>query len=196
MEIRKKLAYQFIGIVAVILLFTLVAIYFSFSQARKEEFYDRLGSKAKLVAQMLIDIDEIDSELLKRIERNNPLSLPNEKIVIYDYQNELIYTTDDENVLTITDEEIDEVRLEEEIRFRQGRYEIFGQFYTGQYDRIVVFAAATDIFGVNKLKRLRIIMFIVFVLSLFIVYIAGRLFAIRALAPISEIVTQVNKIEL
>ena len=43
MEIRKKLAYLFIAIVAFILWFTLVAIYFSFSQARKEEFYDRLG---------------------------------------------------------------------------------------------------------------------------------------------------------
>lgn len=196
MEIRKKLAYQFTGIVAVILLFTLVAIYFSFSQARKEEFYDRLGSKAKLVAQMLIDIDEIDSELLKRIERNNPLSLPNEKIVIYDYQDILLYTTDDDNALTITDEKIDEVRLKDEMRFKQGKHEIFGQFYTGEYARIVVFAAATDIFGVNKLKRLRIIMFIVYVLSLFIIYLAGRLFAIRALAPISDITSQVNKIEL
>ena len=196
MEIRRKLAYQFIGIVAVILVFTLVAIYFSFSQARKEEFYDRLGSKAKLVAQMLIDIDEIDSELLKRIERNNPLSLPNEKIVIYDFKNELIYTTDDDNLLTIADEKIDQVRLQEEIRFKQGSYEIYGQFYAGQYDRIVVFAAATDIFGMNKLKRLRIIMFIVLVLSLIFVYFAGRLFAVRALAPISRIVNQVNKIEL
>ncbi|WP_372647556.1 sensor histidine kinase [Draconibacterium sp.] len=196
MEIRKKLTYQFIGIVAIILLFSMVAIYISFSKTRQEEFFDRLSSKAKLVAQMLIDIDEIDSELLKRIELNNPLSLPNEKIIIYDYQDEVIYTTDDENILSITNEIIDDVRLEEETQFKQGMYEIFGQFYTGQYDRIVVFAAATDIFGMNKIKRLRIILVIVFVLSLIIVYFSGRLFAVRALAPISQMVNQVNKIEL
>jgi signal transduction histidine kinase len=196
MEIRKKLAYQFIGIFAFILLFSMVAIYLSFSQARKEEFYDRLGSKAKMVAQMLIDIDEINSELLKKIEKNNPLSLPNEKIVIFDYQDEKIYSTDEENILKLDIDKIQEVRLKDEIRFKQNGFEIYGQFYTGQFDRIVVFAAATDIFGINKLKRLRIIMLIVFILSLFIVYFAGQLFAVRALSPILKIVRQVNKIEI
>ena len=195
MEIRKKLAYQFIGIVAFILWLTLVVIYILFSQARKEEFYDRLGSKAKLVAQMLVDIDEINSELLKKIEKNNPLSLPNEKIVIFNYQDEKIYSTDDENILQITAGKIQQVRLENEIRFKQNAYEIYGQFYTGQYDRIIVFAAATDIFGMHKLQRLRLIMFFVFVLSLVFVYFAGRLFAVRALSPILKIVNQVNTIE-
>ncbi len=196
MEIRRKLTFQFIGMVALILLFTLVLVYFSFSQARKEEFYDRLGSKARLVAQMLIDIDEIDSELLKKIEQNNPLSLPNERIVIYDYNDIQIYSTNDDNELVIPVEKIRQVRLQEEVRFRQGAYEIFGNYYTGQYDRIVVFAAATDIFGINKLKRLRLIMLIVFVLSLGAVYFAGRWFALRALLPISKIVSQVNGIEV
>lgn len=196
MEIRKKLTYQFIGIVAFILLFSLVAIYVSFSQARKEEFYDRLGSKAKLVAQMLIDIDEIDTELLKRIEKNNPLSLAGEKIVIFDYENKKIYSTDEENSLIFPINLIQQVRSKEEVRFRQKEYEVIGQFYTGHSDRIVVFAAANDIFGMNKLQRLRIIMLIVFIVSLVIVFIAGRLFAMRALAPISNIVKQVNRIEL
>ncbi len=196
MEIRKKLAYQFIGIVAFILLFSLLAIYISFSQSRKEEFYGRLGNKAKLVAQMLIDIDEIDSELLKRIERNNPLSLPNEKIVIFDYKNKKIYSNDYRDSLDFSGTLIQQVRMQEEIRFRQNKYEIIGQFYTGKFDRIVVFAAATDIFGMNRLKRLRIIMLIVFVSSLAIVFIAGRVFAIRALAPISNIVKQVIGIEV
>lgn len=196
MEIRRKLTYQFIGIVAFILLFSFVAIYISFSQSRKEEFYDRLGSKAKLVAQMLVDIDEIDSELLKKIEKNNPLSLSNEKIVIFDYQNKKIFSSDDDNTLLFSEARIQQIRNQEEVRFRQNTYEIFGQFYTGEFDRIVVFVAATDIFGMNKLKMLRIIMLIVFIASLVIVFIAGRMFAMRALAPISNIVKQVNRIEV
>src|SRR5680860_1444467 len=145
---------------------------------------------------MLIDIDEIDADLLKKIEKNNPLSLPNEKIIIFDFENKKIYSTDDDNTLIIPANRIQKVRQQEEVHFRQNSYEIYGQFYTGQFDRIVVFAAATDIFGLNKLKRLRIIMLIVFILSLVIVYVAGRLFAIRALAPISNIVKQVNGIEV
>jgi len=194
MEIRRKLLYQFIGIVALILMLSSLSVYISFSTGRKEEFYERLGSKAKMVAQMLIEIDEIDAELLKRIEKNNPVSLPNEKIIIYDYQGKIVYSTDDEHLLAISPELITEVRLKEEVRLKQGSYEILGQFYTGQYDRYVVFAAATDIYGLGKIKRLRIILLIVFVISLFIVFLSGKIFVSRALTPISNIMSQVGAI--
>ncbi len=196
MEIRKKLLYQFIAIVAVILFFSSLTIYLSFSRTRKDDFFDRLGSKATMAAQLLIEFDEIDADLLKRIELNSPLSLPNEKIVIYDYQNQVIYSTDEYQLLEITQESIDDVRLQGEIRMKQKPYEIVGQFYTGQYDRFVVFAAATDIFGLNKLVRLRLILLIVFFVSLIIVFFSGRIFATRALDPISNIMSQVEAIEV
>ena len=59
MDIRKKITYQFLGSVALLLWVSLMAIYFSFSQARKEEFYDRLGRKAKLVASISVHIYEL-----------------------------------------------------------------------------------------------------------------------------------------
>src|SRR3972149_8501647 len=155
MEIRKKITYQFIGIVAIILLLSSVAIYISFSKYRKEEFYNRLASKAKQVAQMLMEIDGIDARLLRKIEENNPLNLAKEKIIIYDYQNVKIYSNDIDSVLIISKNLVDEVRLKGDIRFSQKPYEVLGYFYTGHYDRIVVFIAATDIFGFYKLKSLQ-----------------------------------------
>jgi signal transduction histidine kinase len=194
MEIRKKLTYQFAAIVAVILFVSSLSIYFSFSQSRKEEFYGRLESKSKLIAQMLIEIEEIDTDLLHKIEKNNPLSLPNEKIIIYDYLNNKIYSSDEDNMLKIPDTYLNRVRLEKKLRYTQESYEILGAFYTGEYDRIVVFAAATDIFGFNKLRQLRLILFIVFITSLIIVYFAGRIFAARALKPVTNIIAEVNDI--
>ena len=194
MEIRKKLLYQFIGIVAMILVFVSLSVYFSFSEGRKQEFYERLGSKAKMVAQMLIDIDEIDAELLKKIEKNNPVSLQNEKIIIYDFQDKIVYSTDEDGFLKITPEMISEVRLKEEVRLKQMTHEILGQFYAGKYDRYVVFASAQDIYGLLKLTRLRIILLIVFIISLFIIYISGKIFVSRALTPISNIMAQVSAI--
>lgn len=194
MEIRRKLLYQFIATVALILLLSSLAIYFSFSKLRKEEFYERLDSKAKMVVQMLIEIDEIDAELLKKIEKNNPVSLPDEKIIIYDYQNNILYSTDEDHILKITTELLDEIRLNEALRLKQKPYEILGQFYTSKYDRYVVFAAANDIFGLNKLYRLRVILIIVFLINLVIVFFFGRIFASRALKPISNIMSQVDAI--
>ena len=194
MEIRKKLLFQFIGIVAMILLLSSLSVYISFSEGRKQEFYGRLESKSKMVAQMLIDIDEIDTELLKKIEEHNPVSLPFEKIIIYDYQDKILYSTDYDQLLSISPELITSVRLKEEVSLIQKPYEILGQFYAGKYDRYVVFAAATDIFGLAKLKRLRVILFIVFMISLFIVFVSGKIFVSRALTPISKIMAQVGAI--
>jgi signal transduction histidine kinase len=195
MQIKTKLTYQFSALVAIILLISSTAVYLSFSKIRKEEFYDRLSSKSKLVAQMLFEIEEIDAELLKRIEENNPLSLPNEKIIIINYENQRIYDTDDEISLDISEEIINKTRLEGELRLIQKPYEIIAKYYTDKYDRIVVVAAATDIFGFGKLRNLRIILIIVFISSLLITYFAGRLFSIRALRPVSDIIDEVNHIE-
>lgn len=143
---------------------------------------------------MLLAIDEIDKELLAKIEQNNPLSLPNEKIVIYDFQNNIIYSTDSENVLQINASTINKARLNGNIRYTQEPYEVFGAFYAGNFDRIVVFAAATDIFGFSKLEYLRLIMLVVFITSLIVVYFAGKIFSARALKPISNLIKQVDSI--
>lgn len=196
MEIRQKLTYQFTGIVAVIILISAISIYLSFSKGRKEEFFFRLESKTKLIAQMLMEIEGINTELLHKIEKNNPLSLPNEEIYIFDYLNNLLYSSDEDNNFNFSNELINRVRLENNVRLKQGEYEILGAFYTGEYDRIVVFAAATDIFGYSKLNRLGLILLIVFVSSLIIVYFAGKVFAARALMPVSDIINQVNNISV
>lgn len=196
MEIRKRLTYQFTAIVALLLLFSFISIYFSFSESRQEEFYERLGSKAKLVAQMLVEIDEIDTVLLGKIERNNPLSLPNEIIIIYDNLNEQIYNTDREHIFNISEAQINAVRLRGELEISEGPFEILGYFHTGQFDHIVVFVSAEDIFGMSKLRRLRLIIAIVYFSSLIVVYFSGRLFSARALQPISTMVTRVNGISV
>lgn len=195
MEIKKKITYQFIVIVAVILTISLTAIYVSFSELRKEEFYDRLSSKAKLAAQLLLEIDEIDIEVLQKIERNNPLSLPKEKIIIFDYRDNIIFSSDTTSDISISKSLINDTRLEGATQHHQGDYEIFGYFYTSQYDRVVIFTAATDIFGINKLERLRIVLIVVFIMGLVIVFISGKLFSSRALSPISEIIKKVDQIE-
>ena len=194
MEIRKKLGLQFILIVAILQLFSSIAIYFSFAEARQEEFFDRLESKATSVGQMLIDIDEIDTLLLRKIERNNPLSLPNERVIIFSHDNQMVFSNDERNDITLDGESIDEVRLNDIARSKIGAWEILGKFYKGENDRLVVFVAATDIYGMHKLARLRLILTLVFIAGLVFVYLAGRLFSGRAVRPIRRVIDQVGQI--
>ncbi len=194
MEIRKKINLQFTAIVAVIQVILTLAIYISFAKSREEDLYAKLEAKAKGVGQMLIDIVEIDAVLLEKIERNNPLSLPFEKIIIYNYQNHILFSNDENGEIKIYPSLIDQVRLNSRTRTRIGQYEVLGKFYTNPKERIVVFVAAIDLYGFKKLAILRLILVIVFVIGLVIVYFAGRVFAGRAVQPILKVMSQVDRI--
>jgi signal transduction histidine kinase len=122
--------------------------------------------------------------------------LPNEKIIIFDYNNDILYKTDENNLIEYNPQLLDQVRLNGSVKFRQGPYEALGIFYTGRYDRFVALAAATDIYGMQKLRSLKIILLVTFCLSLIIIYFAGKLFSGRALKPIKRVMDQVDKITI
>src|SRR6218665_3013837 len=122
MNIRTRLTLRFILSVAIIMIMSLVLIYIFSADYRTEDFYTRLHNKANNTAKLLIEVDEVDINLLRKIERDNPVSLPNEKIIVYDFHDEIIFSTDENNVINIDKNLLNSIRLEEEVRFRQGEY--------------------------------------------------------------------------
>lgn len=196
MNIRTKLTLRFIRITAVIFLLSSVLIYIFSAKYRQEDFYSRLQNKANNTAKLLIEVDEVDVALLRKMEQDNPVSLPNEKIVIYNYIDTVLFSTDDKADLKIDKSLLDSIRLEDEIRFKQGDYEVLGFLFKGQYDRFVVIAAAKDTYGLKRLKNLVFILLIVFAISIVIVSISAWIYAGKALQPIASIVNQVDEISI
>ncbi len=196
MNIRNRLTVRFIFIVAVILVLGSMLIYIFSADYREEDFYNRLRNKANNTAKILIDVDEIDATLLQKLEKDNPVSLPNEKIIIYDFKNQILFSTDQTQDIYIDQNLLDRIRLEDEVRYQENDYEILGFLFKSRYDRFTVVAAATDVYGFNKLKNLRTILLTVFAISIVIVSIAGWLFAGKALEPISGVISQVDEISI
>jgi hypothetical protein len=120
MNIRSKLTLRFISITAVIILFGSVLIYFFSADYRQDDFYNRLQNKANNTAKLLIEVDEVDVNLLRRIEQDNPVSLPDEKIIIYNFRDSLLFTTDEAEEIRIDQALLDQIRLDDEVRFTQG----------------------------------------------------------------------------
>lgn len=194
MQIRTKLTLQFLLIGGVIMICASGAIYISSAGYRQLDFYNRLENKAISTAKLLIDIEEVDADLLRRIEQDNPLSLPDEKVVILNYRNEVLYSSDENGVISRDTSLLDRIRLEEKVKLRQGPYEVIGILYTEMYDRFVVIAAASDIFGLGKLRNLRTILLLVCLISFILFSIAGWFYSGRALKPISGVVSRVEEI--
>ena len=194
MKIRSRLTFQFVGIVALLMLVSCLAIYYLSANYRENEFYDRLLTKSQNTAKLLLEVDEIDISLLERIEENNPLSLPNEHILIYNFDNQILYNSDRNTDFDVSSDLLDQIRLEKDVRFKRGDLEVLGYLFTDKYDRIVVISAGTDLYGNRKIKNLTTILFIVFCSSVVFILIMGWVYAGRAISPINNVITQAKRI--
>jgi signal transduction histidine kinase len=194
MNIRNKLLLLFVSIVALILTATSLSVYYFSSNYRKDEFYTRLTSKARNVARLALEVEEITHEVLLKIETDNPMSLSKEEVRVYNSKNEILYTSDLENVIEIEPGLLDRVREKHEVRFSQGEYECLGYLFSDQFGDFVVVIAAVDIFGYTKMSNLRTILVVVFGAAIFITSISGYFYVSRMLQPISKVIQEVDDI--
>lgn len=194
MRIRTRLTLQFVGIVAIIVFCSHLAIYYFSAQYRENQFYDRLRDKASTTAELLIKVDAVSAELLKIIDENKKDLLYEENVTVYNYLNEILYTNNEAKDFGASTDFLDKIRLDGEQRVAEGQVELIGIQYIDDYNRFVVTASAIDKFGRQKLQNLRNVLIGSFLLILLIVAIAGWIYAGRALRPISNIVNKVNTI--
>jgi signal transduction histidine kinase len=73
---------------------------------------------------------------------------------------------------------------------------VIGLLYADKYDRFVVIASALDIYGRSKLNNLKWIIIIGFLISIGFTVFIGKIYANRALKPMSDVVKQVDKITI
>lgn len=195
MNIRAKLTLRFSFIVASILLFFSVAIYLISSEYRKEEFYDRLESRATTTARLLVSVDEVDMNLLQIIDKNSVPTLPQEQICIYNQNNQLLYCSTEGDSIRLTDHAFKHVKKLGTYRFRYLELERVGFMYKGKGgEQFVVVASGHDRYGRRKLKNLSTVLIIGLLFGIGIIVGAGRLFAGQVLQPLSKMNQQVSMI--
>ena len=194
MQIRAKLTLQFTLLVSVIVLTIFVVIYWLRYNYVEEEFYKRLTQKASTSAELLLTEKEVNAKLLKKINKKNNDVLYRENLTIYDYKNLGIYRTNDTSGFKTTYDMLNQVRKKRTVRFKQDNFKIVGMLYTDRFNRVVTITGAVDLAGQKDLKNLLNIMIWIFVSVLVLVALLGYYFAVRALAPISEVIKQVKTI--
>ncbi|PKP50111.1 MAG: two-component sensor histidine kinase [Bacteroidetes bacterium HGW-Bacteroidetes-1] len=195
-SIRTRLTFQFTYIVVIILVLFSSSIYYFSASYRESEFFSRLEDKASNTAGLLIEVKEVDHDLLKIIDRNTINAMFNEKVIIYDYQDKEIYNSLDDDSIQVSKKLLDKIRLEKNIRYHEGEHEVVGLLYTDKYDRFVVIASALDKYGKSKLINLKWILIIGFFISIALTVYFGRIYAYRALKPMSDVVKEVDKITI
>jgi signal transduction histidine kinase len=196
MNIRTKLTLRFILITAIIFLVSFVLIFVLSADYRAQDFHSRLFNNANNAAKLLTEIEQVNSTLLRRIEQDNPVNLPDEKIIIYDSLNQIAFSTDEARAIRVDEELLSRIRIAGDVRFRQDGYEALGFNFVNREKHFVVVAAARDIYGLKRLKNLSFILILVFGISTIIVSISAWMYAGKALKPIAAVVERVSEISI
>lgn len=198
MQIRTRLTLQFIVIVSSLLLVSLFTIYYFSNEYRKNEFYNQLIKKASSTAELLIKVHEVDSSLLKLIDKNRKDMFTFENISVYNVEDEEIYTNNDtldfKKLIPNLHATIESVREKGVLKRTVGDLEVIGISFVDRLDKFVILAGAIDNQGQKNIIQLKHLLIVIFFVSLFLVGAFGWLFAGKALSPILKVVNEVDKI--
>ncbi|SNC65795.1 Signal transduction histidine kinase [Hymenobacter gelipurpurascens] len=193
MTIRNRLTWLFLGLVAVILLAAMSVVYILQADYTHEEFHQRLRDRAEVTGYVFLEQDELRAEAFRNFQRRYLRTLTGEVLQIYDSKLQPRFIEQDVRI-KIPERILARILTEKEVYFDLGRRQAVGLFYSDNQGEYIIVAAAENHSGAARLEYLASILAAIFVVSLVVIYVAGRVFAGRALAPIAAVNDQVDRI--
>lgn len=194
MNIRTKIILQFSLIVASILIGFSIAIYILSEDYRREEFYSRLESRALTTARLLVTVKEVDIDLLRIIDKNSIYALFDEKVLVFNQSNQLVYSSLDDFQVDYSNDLLNEIRQKKKVERTQNGNELVGCTYGDSKGDFVVVASAFDQYGKSKLRNLYKVLMVGLVIGILLVVLAGVFFSRQILEPLARINAEVLKI--
>ena len=194
MNIRTKLTLRFSAIVATMLFFFSLVIYFMSENYRREEFYSRLESRGNTTARLLVKVKEVDNDLLRIIDRNSINALFQEKVLIFDQNNQLVYSSLDDLEVSYSPGLLQEIRLKGKVEYSEGQSENVGFIFDTDQGGYVVISSAIDRYGRSKLENLRNMLLTGFFVSILVIILTGAIFAGQVVQPLVRMNAEVSSI--
>lgn len=194
MSLKIKLALLLTTIVSVLLLASFISVYIFYSEFRQEEFYQRLRDKCLTTYKLLIEVEEMDHELLQVIDKNTIYALYDEKVLIFDDDNKIIYSSIDDKKITYSLALLKEIRKDGEVRSKEGESEVYGALVREPAHNYVVLASAFDKYGKEKLNNLRWTMVSTFFVGVLLTCLISFLYARSIVNPLEALTLQVQRI--
>jgi signal transduction histidine kinase len=187
MNIHARLTFIFTLIVASLLVVFVVSVYLFSAKYRKEEFLSRLESRAVTTARLLLEVKEVDKKLLQIIDKNSIHALYEEKVLVFDERDSLVYSSLDDLKIYYSKELLARIRKEKSVEESEEDREKVGILAANEGKNFVIISSAYDRFGRSKLKNLQHILVSGLLIGIGIIFVTGRLFAGQALVPLARL---------
>jgi signal transduction histidine kinase len=195
MNFKIRSAVLFTSLVAIILLASYITIYILYADFKKDEFYLRLEQKALTTYKLLTEVKEIDADMLQVIDKNTINALYDEKVLIFNEQHKLIYSSIDDRAITYSEALLTEVQQKGIIRYSESEIEVVGMSVTDKGVKGIVLASANDEFGKQKLQNLFYILLFSYIAALSITALLSYFYVRQSFAPIDVLNKQITRIQ-
>jgi signal transduction histidine kinase len=192
-QIRSRLTFQFTILVTAIVLLSFFLVYLFFSQLMEREFDKRLREKGITTAVLLLKVAQVDSALIRIIDRAKADNLFKENIVVLDTADRMIYVNTESFELKIDTPLFSQIRTNQEVRYHQDQFNVVGFVYRDKSEYLVI-AGAVNREGKQRLADLQTLLTTLFVVMVVFVALAGWAYSGRALRPIQKVMTEVEQI--
>lgn len=165
-------------------------IYTLFSQYREEEFQQRQKEKIKSTLFFLSEIEKADKELAEAIDRLTIHDLYNEKLLIFDHNKKLMYSSIDDTKVQYSKMILDRLSPQNEwFESKDELYDVVGLYFENEGNSYYGISKAYDKFGYSKLNYLKLVLLTSFLLISLAVIIISYLLSKKITQPL-ETVTQ------
>ncbi|MFN4082686.1 MAG: ATP-binding protein [Bacteroidia bacterium] len=193
MNIKNILTIRFSVIVAAILFILSLSVYQFSSIYRDKEFNERLLKRIERKVDHLLNTQKLDSSKLALFYNLQLQSLPYENLHIFDSNGKNIFSS---NIISEKEKAIYNrlAKTNSYIFERQNERDYVAFVFSAHNKNYHIVASAVDELGYARMKYLKYLLAFQFVIGLLITAIAGWYYAHRALAPINEIIKQVDNI--
>lgn len=196
MRLRSKLAWQFTILVALALFLILGTVYILNLYSTRQDFFNRLEERAKIVAYFYWEKDGLQPADFQKLEQKYVQRLPYEIVRLYDKAHkELLVENFHPQGITPA---LDLVRLRREKMYFQtdAQYlQTCAMAYQSRQGDSWVAVTAYDIHGNIRLQRLAILMSISYLASLGFIFLLGRFLVKNGLKHIQAVVHEVQEIQ-
>lgn len=193
MKFQNKLTLLFFSIGTVGLIFFHAAIFYFVSDFNFEDFYKRLQARARLAAEININLNgksavsqEMRSRYLEKMEDEEDFVIKVDKLSHMQFKRPI--NLPESFYKTIVSKGND--RYNKDNRF------YYGQLFRTKEGNYIVIVAASDPSGFQELEKLRRVLLLVFAVSVLLTYIAGRVFSHYSVKPLRNLIRNVQNISV
>lgn len=195
MSLRVRLIGLFVTIFFVIFCGALIFIYFSLAHERQEEFFERLRQKSFITARLISELSENDQQILKILDQNSINQLSDEKIIVFDDQQRVVYVSLDDEPIHYSQELFNEILQKKFVSYIDADDdETVGLLFEEGDERYVVLASAYDKYGIHNLNQLSINLVFVLLAGSVLIWLAGFYYIRQVFTPIDQLNKSVSSI--